>query len=134
MQVFAPHGPVYEETEFWYDTKKNALLYEVYIPTGRGEAEADHRRVRERGRLTDREWVHHDHYEPHGIALKTRSLTNLKGSPISTYPASNPAVVPNRERRATHENQIKRATYTHSKSLGSVLGGEKKGRCTVRNP
>ena len=74
MPVFAPHGPVYEETEFWYDTKENALLYEVCITTGLGEAEADHRRVREGGRLTDREWVHHDHYEPHGIAFEDPEL------------------------------------------------------------
>ena len=129
MPVFAPHGPVYEETEFWYDTKENALLYEVCIITGRGEAEADHRRVREGGRLTDRESVHHDHYEPHGIAFEDPELDEPQrvANIDNTETPSNPAVAPNRERRATHENQIKRATYTHSKNLGSVLGREKKG-------
>ena len=48
---FHPHNPVHEETEFWYDTKENALLYEVSITTGRGDAEADHHRARESGRL-----------------------------------------------------------------------------------
>ena len=48
MPVFTPHSPVHEETEFWYDTKENALLYEVSITTGRGDAEADHHRAREK--------------------------------------------------------------------------------------
>ena len=69
MPVSTPHNPVHEETEFWYDTKENALLYEVSITTGRGDAEADHHRARESGRLIHRERIHHDHYEPHGITF-----------------------------------------------------------------
>ena len=74
MPVFTPHNPVHEETEFWYDTKENALLYEVSITTGRGDAEADHHRARESGRLIHRERIHHDHYEPHGITFEDHEL------------------------------------------------------------
>lgn len=74
MPVCQPHGPIHEETEFWYDTREKALLYEVRITSSRGDAEADHHRSRERGRLTNDEWHHHDHYEPHGIPFGDQDL------------------------------------------------------------
>lgn len=74
MPVFTPHGPIHEEMEFWYDPGGRALLYEVKITTGRGDAEADHRRSVERGLLTNEEEFHHDHYEPHGFTFEDQEL------------------------------------------------------------
>ena len=69
MPVFTPHGPVHEETEFWYDTREKALLYEVKIVPNYGGAEADHSRTRERGHFRDRPNTYHRHYESHGIVF-----------------------------------------------------------------
>ena len=74
MAVLTPHGPVHEDTEFWYDPEEKALLYEVDITAGRGAAEGDHYRARERGRLTDKEWFNHEHYEPHGFTFEDKEL------------------------------------------------------------
>ena len=49
MPVFAPHGPVHEETEFWYDIKEKALLYEVNFVERHERVEADHQRTRGQG-------------------------------------------------------------------------------------
>ena len=68
MPVSQPHGPIYEETEFWYDLKEKAL-YEVNIVDRYEKIEADHARTRERGHLWAREGYYHHHYQPHGIYL-----------------------------------------------------------------
>ena len=69
MPVFPPHGPVHEETEFWYDTKEKALLYEVNTVKNNHKIEADHQRTRDRGHLWDHHRNYHRHYQPHGIFL-----------------------------------------------------------------
>ena len=74
MPVFAPHGPVHEETEFWYDTKEKALLYEVNIVERYEKVEADHQRTRERGHIWDRDRIYHRHYQPHGIYLAEKVI------------------------------------------------------------
>ena len=78
MAVSAPHGPVHEDAEFWYDPEEKSLLYEVNISKGRGDAEADHRRCIERGHLTDNEAFNHDHYEPHGFTFENKALEELQ--------------------------------------------------------
>lgn len=67
--MFPPHGPLHEESEFWYDLKEKALLYEVNAVKRYEKLEADHARTRERGHLQGREWSYHHHYQPHGIYL-----------------------------------------------------------------
>ena len=72
MPVSPPHGPIYEENEFWYDLKEKALLYEVDVAEGSGRVQADHSRTRERGYFDRREDFYnpHRHYgQPHGIYL-----------------------------------------------------------------
>ena len=89
MPVFTPHGPVHEETEFWYDTKEKALLYEVKIVPNYGGAEADHSRTRERGHFRDRPNTYHWHYEPHGILFadtvigKSRMSANIANTELA---------------------------------------------------
>ena len=80
MPIFQPHGPIHEETEFWYDTREKALLYEVRITSSRGNAEADHHRSRERGHLTNIERFDHDHYQPHGITFGVPKLYEPQGA------------------------------------------------------
>ena len=72
MSVSPPHGPIYEENEFWFDLKEKALLYEVDVAEGGGRVQADHSRARERGYFDPREEFYrpHRHYgQPHGIYL-----------------------------------------------------------------
>ena len=69
MPVFPPHGPVHEQTEFWYDTKEKALLYEVNTVENNLKVETDHQRTRDRGHLRDQYRIYHRHYQPHGIYL-----------------------------------------------------------------
>ena len=69
MPVCAPHGPVHEEDEFWYDPKGKALLYEVNILQRHGQVEADHTRTRERGHLRSDFGFYHYHSQPHGICF-----------------------------------------------------------------
>ena len=69
MPVFPPHGPVHEETGFWYDTKEKALLYEVNIVDRYEKVEPDHQRTRERGHQWDPYRAYHRHHQPHGIYL-----------------------------------------------------------------
>ena len=79
MPVCAPHGPVHEETEFWYDTTEKALLYEVKINPTSGQAEADHTRPSERGHVRNNPPDHfHDHYQPHGINFEDATVGELK--------------------------------------------------------
>ena len=87
MPVCPPHGPVHEETEFWYDTKEKALLYEVNTVENNRKVEADHQRTRDRGHLRDQYRTYHRHYQPHGIYLldkvigesrRKTSLTNIE--------------------------------------------------------
>ena len=74
MPVFPPHGPVHEETEFWYDIKEIALLYEVNTVNNNLIVQADHQRTRDRGHLWDQHRTHHRHYEPHGIYLLNKVI------------------------------------------------------------
>ena len=74
MPVFTPHGPVHEETEFWYDTKEKALLYEVNTVDSYLKVEADHQRTRDRGHLWDQYRTYHRHYQPHGIYLAEKVI------------------------------------------------------------
>ena len=69
MIVFPPHGPLHEETEFWYGIKEKALLYEVNTVENNLIVQADHQRTRERGHIWDGYRTFHRHYEPHGIDL-----------------------------------------------------------------
>ena len=72
MSVSAPHGPLHEETEFWYDPNDKALLYEVNLERETGEAIPDHNRSVERGHQVDDLWREHRpvHYQPHGISFE----------------------------------------------------------------
>ena len=79
MPVFTPHGPVHEETEFWYDTKEKALLYEVNILQGHRQAEPDHTRTRERGRLRGDLGFYHYHSQPHGICFADLIVNETQG-------------------------------------------------------
>ena len=74
LPVFPPHGPVHDETEFWYDLKEKALLYEVNIIEGYLRVEADHDRARDRGHIRGDDRVFHHHYQPHGIYLLNRVI------------------------------------------------------------
>ena len=74
MPVFPPHGPVHEETEFWYDLKEKALLYEVNIIEGYLRVEADHERARDRGHIRGDHRAFHYHFQPHGIYLLNRVI------------------------------------------------------------
>ena len=74
MPVFPPHGPVHEETEFWYETKEQALLYEVNRVEGHLRVEADHERAGERGHIWRQDRFYHDHYQPHGIYLLNKVI------------------------------------------------------------
>ena len=89
MPVSTPHGPIHEETEFWYDVEEKALLYEMNFHKESDEAIADHRRTQERRRLIgDRLHDHKPfHREPHGVSfvdfsadekLKEASSTNAE--------------------------------------------------------
>ena len=73
MPVFPPHGPIYEEAEFWYDMKERALLYEVNRVSNNLIVQADHQRTQERGHRWDRQ-IYHRHYEPHGIYLLNKVM------------------------------------------------------------
>ena len=72
MSISAPHGPTYEEIEFWYDPNEKALLYEVNLQRETGEAIPDHKRSAERGHPVDDLWREHSpvHYQPHGISFE----------------------------------------------------------------
>ena len=74
MPVFPPHGPIYEEAEFWYNTKEKALLYEVNIVDGYDGAQADHRRTSDRGHLRGQHRFDHWHHQPHGIYLLNKVI------------------------------------------------------------
>ena len=74
MPVFPPHGPIYEEAEFWYDLKEKALLYEVNIVDRHG-VEPDHGRTEDRGHIRGQDRHYHWHHQPHGIYL----LNNVIG-------------------------------------------------------
>ena len=78
MPLFAPHGPVHEETEFWYDPNEKALLYEVNLVQAIGQAEADHARTAARGRFMNNRNNYHDHYDPHGISFEDTAVRELK--------------------------------------------------------
>ena len=72
MSISPPHGPIYEETEFWYDPNEKALLYEVNLQRETGEAIPDHMRSTERWHPIDYLPSEHSpvHYQPHGISFK----------------------------------------------------------------
>ena len=78
MPVFPPHGPIHDETEFWYDTKEDALLYEVNIVGGYDRVHADHDRAQERGYIWEQERFHHYHYQPHGICLLSKVMSESR--------------------------------------------------------
>ena len=79
MTVSPPHGPIYEETEFWYDTQEKAILYEVNIEPRQGQAEADHARTGERGHLSSHDRSFHWHHQPHGIYLVDKGTDEYLG-------------------------------------------------------
>ena len=72
MSISPPHGHIHEEIEFWYDPKEKALLYEVNLHRGTGEAIPDHKRSTEKGHPVNALWHEHHpvHYQPHGISFK----------------------------------------------------------------
>ena len=74
MQLHPPHGPVHEPTEFWYDTKEAALLYEVTLSQYPVQAIADHTAAQEKGRLPPHFQHNHEHYQPHGITFRDASI------------------------------------------------------------
>ena len=74
MELDSPHGPIHEEEHFWYDTKKQALLFEVKVVGEPDHAIPDHSRARERRHLTDR--FHGPHYQAHGISFRDCSMTD----------------------------------------------------------
>ena len=87
MPVSPPHGPMHEETEFWYDVKEAALLYEVNIVERYEKVVPDHSRTRDRGHIWSRDRSYHYHNQPHGIYLadkvigesrKKASLSNVE--------------------------------------------------------
>ena len=72
MSISPPHGPIHEETEFWYDPNEKALLYEVNVEQTIGEAFPDHKRAAERGHsVYDPPCEHRPvHRQPHGISFQ----------------------------------------------------------------
>ena len=74
MAIHPPHFPIHEATEFWYDTKAKALLFEVLIDAQLSLASADHRIFR--GTIYDGLpfGLHHNHRDPHGISLKDSTV------------------------------------------------------------
>lgn len=74
MAIHPPHSPIHEATEFWYDTKTKALLYEVLIDPQLGRASADHRRFRGTTYAGLPFALQHNHSDPHGINLKDSTV------------------------------------------------------------
>ena len=76
MSVSPPHGPIHEETEFWYDPNEKALLYEVNVQPEITEALPDHKRAAERGHsVYDPPCEHRPvHRQPHGISFREAIL------------------------------------------------------------
>ena len=81
MSISPPHGPIHEESEFWYDPNEKALLYEVDIHRETGEAIPDHQRSAERGHSFHDLWREHRpvHYQPHGISFKDATAQDDHG-------------------------------------------------------
>ncbi len=71
MTIFPPHGPIHEQTEFWYDPNERALLFEVNIRPKIGDAIAAHDIRNEIWHSSSfRRDPFHSHDQPHGICFK----------------------------------------------------------------
>ena len=72
MSISPPHGPIYEESEFWYDPNEKALLYEVIVQQETREAIPIHNHFTEKGLPNYGLRPEHIpvHYQPHGISFK----------------------------------------------------------------
>ncbi len=74
MAIHPPHFPIHEATEFWYDTKTKALLFEVLIDAQPGLASADHKKLEGTTYNGFPFSVQHDHNDPHGVSLKDSTV------------------------------------------------------------
>ena len=70
MAIHPPHFSIYDASEFWYDTKEKALLYEVSIDTKSRPASPDHKKLEGTTYNGIPFRFQHDHNDPHGINLK----------------------------------------------------------------
>ena len=70
MAIHPPHFSIHDATEFWYDAKGMALLFEVLLDPRLGLALADHKKFEGTNYNGFPFSFHHDHRDPHGVSLK----------------------------------------------------------------